>query len=77
MSSEQANKNPGLCPTKGQYAHYQNTKRQKKAEDSNPKPFEDEAEVRELLLDNTRSVCNESKQATAFCRLGYVRIFHK
>ena len=59
------------------YVHYLNTKWQKKAQDSNPKPFEDETKVRELLLVNTTPVSTESKQATAFCRLACVRNFNK
>ena len=57
--------------------HELNTKQQKNAEDSNPKPLEDETEVRELLLVNTRPERSESIQATAFCRLGFVINFYK
>jgi hypothetical protein len=39
---------------------------QKKAEDSNPKPFENEAKVRELLLANARPVSTGTKQVHAF-----------
>ena len=62
---------------KNTYVHELNTKRQKRAEDSNPKPFEDEVEVLELVLFNTRTESTESKSATAYCRLGYVRNFNK
>jgi hypothetical protein len=62
---------------KNTYVQHLNTKRQKKAEDSNPKTFEDETKLRELLLVNTRPVNTESIQTTAFCRLRYVRTCNK